>query len=531
MNLDCGRHFMSKDFIKRYIDILAYYKFNTFHWHLTEDQGWRVEIKKYPNLTKIGAWRKEADGSIYGGFYTQDDIKEIVAYAQSRYINIIPEIEMPGHSLASLASYPENSCTGGPFEPTNLFGVFNDIYCAGNENTYKFLQDVLDEVTALFPGKYVHIGGDEAPKIRWKECPKCQAKIKAEGLKDEHELQSYFIKRMAGYLTSKGKTVIGWDEVLQGGLAPGIVVQSWQGFEGAVAAAKQGHYVVCSPASHTYLNGNPENLDLRIAYSFEPVPPELTKEEAKYILGGEANLWTERAPQETVDSKLFPRILALAEVFWSDPNGRSYDEFFARLQNYYPDMTALGIEYGQGSKVLNVNTSYNEKEKSFIIKADVTQSNVEVRYAIDKPLDNNSALYKEPFKISGTNTVQIGTFQSGRSLGDAVGLSFVFHKALISNITLSAQYNERYRASGPAALIDGVRGSADFRDACWQGYEGIDLDCIIDLGEEKEISTVSPRFFLDANSWIFLPSQVEVSLSNDNVNYFDSKTVVNDTDQ
>jgi hexosaminidase len=531
LNLDCGRHFMSKDFIKRYIDILAYYKFNTFHWHLTEDQGWRIEIKKYPNLTKVGAWRKESDGSIYGGFYTQDDIKEIVAYAQSRYINIIPEIEMPGHSLASLASYPENSCTGGPFEPTNLFGVFNDIYCAGNEGTYKFLQDVLDEVIALFPGKYVHIGGDEAPKIRWKECPKCQAKIKAEGLKDEHELQSYFIKRMASYLTSKGKTVIGWDEVLQGGLAPGIIVQSWQSFEGAVDAAKQGHYVVCSPASHTYLNGSPENLDLRIAYSFEPVPPELNKEEAKYIMGGEVNLWTERAPQETVDSKLFPRILALAEVFWSDPKGRSYDEFYSRLQSYYPDMTALGIEYGQGSKVLNVNTSYDGKEKSFIIKADVTQSNVEVRYAIDKPLDNNSALYKEPFKINGTNTVQIGTFRNGRSLGDAVGLSFVFHKALNSKITLSTQYNERYRASGPEALIDGVRGSADFRDGCWQGYEGVDLDCVIDLGEEKEISTVAPRFFLDANSWIFLPSHVEISLSKDNVNYSDTKTVVNDTDQ
>lgn len=531
LNLDCARHFMSKDFIKRYIDILAYYKFNTFHWHLTEDQGWRIEIKKYPKLTGTGAWRKEADGSIYGGFYTQEDIKEIVTYAQSRYINIIPEIEMPGHSLASLAAYPENSCTGGPFEPTNLFGVFNDIYCAGNENTYIFLQNVIDEVIALFPGKFIHIGGDEAPKIRWKECPKCQAKIKAEGLKDEHELQSYFIKRMSGYLASKDKTVIGWDEVLQGGLAPGIIVQSWQSFQGAVDAARQGHYVVCSPASHTYLNGSPKDLDLRIAYSFEPVPPELTKEEAKYILGGEANLWTERAPQETVDSKLFPRILALAEVFWSDSAGRSYDEFYSRLQKYYPDMTALGIEYGQGSKVLTISTSYDETGNFFVVKADLTQQGVEARYAIDAPLESASPLYIEPLKINGTNTVRIGTFQNGRSMEDTEILSFVFHKALNSKLTLNAKYDERYRASGPEALIDGVRGSADFRDGCWQGYEGVDLECIIDLGKEKEISSVTPRFTLDANSWIFLPAKTEISLSNDGVNYYDDITIENDVDQ
>ncbi|MBK7107031.1 MAG: beta-N-acetylhexosaminidase [Ignavibacteriae bacterium] len=284
LNLDCGRHFMSKDFIKRYIDILASYKFNTFHWHLTEDQGWRIEIKKYPKLTEIGAWRKEADGSTYGGFYTQEDIKEIVNYAQSRFINIVPEIEMPGHSLASLASYPENSCTGGTFEVTNIWGVHKDVYCAGKESTFIFLQNILDEVIELFPSKYIHIGGDEVPKDRWKVCKNCQARIKTENLKNEHELQSYFIKRISNYLEQKGKHLIGWDEILEGGLAPGAIVQSWQSFKGAVDAAKQQNYSICSPASHTYLNNDHEDLDLRTAYSFNPIPTELNETEKNIFL-------------------------------------------------------------------------------------------------------------------------------------------------------------------------------------------------------------------------------------------------------
>ncbi|MEJ2617154.1 MAG: beta-N-acetylhexosaminidase, partial [Ignavibacteriaceae bacterium] len=234
LNLDCARHFMTKDFIKRYIDILAYYKFNVLHWHFTDDQGWRIEIKRYPKLTQIGAWRKEADGSIYGGFYTQEDIKEIVAYAKQRFITIVPEIEMPGHCSASLAAYPENSCTGGPFDVPITWGVFKDVYCAGRDSTFTFLENILDEVINLFPGKYIHIGGDEVPKDRWKACPKDQARMKSLGLKNEEELQSYFIKRISNYLNSKGKKVIGWDEILQGGLAPGAIVESWQSFQGAV---------------------------------------------------------------------------------------------------------------------------------------------------------------------------------------------------------------------------------------------------------------------------------------------------------
>ena len=533
LNLDCGRHFMTKDFIKRYIDILAYYKFNTLHWHLTEDQGWRIEIKKYPKLTQIGAWRKEADGSTYGGFYTQEDIKEIVAYAKSRFINIVPEIEMPGHSLASLASYPENSCTGGPFEVTNIWGVHKDIYCAGRDSTFLFLQNILDEVVNLFPGKYIHIGGDEAPKDRWKVCPKCQARIKAEGLKNEEGLQSYFIKRISNYINSKGKEVIGWDEILQGGLAPGAIVQSWQSFQGAVDAANQNHYSICSPTSNTYLDSSPENLDLQTAYSFNPIPSELPADKQKYILGSEVNLWTERAPQETVDSKLFPRILALAEVFWRNPQStdgsRNYDEFYSRVQKAYSDLSALGIKYGSEGKLLTTSTSYNEKKKEFTLSIKPQQKDVKIRYTINGEAPTvSSRLYSRAIKFNKTSVIQIGSFKDNQQIGKQYSLSFAFHKALNSKITLANQYDERYKAGGANALVDGIRGTNDFRDGLWQGYEGVDFECVLDIGKPKEISKVTSGFFQDENSWIFLPVKVEVSLSTDNINYTASKTVLSD---
>ncbi|RJP63865.1 MAG: beta-N-acetylhexosaminidase [Ignavibacteriales bacterium] len=532
LNLDCSRHFMSKEFIKRYIEILAFYKFNTFHWHLTDDQGWRIEIKKYPKLTEIGAWRKEADGSIYGGYYTQQDIKEIVAYAKERFINIVPEIEMPGHSLASLASYPENSCTGGPFEVGIVWGVMKDIYCAGRDSTFYFLQDILDEVTALFPGKYVHIGGDEAPKDRWKECSKCQARIKSEGLKDEHELQSYFIKRIAKYLRSKGKEMIGWDEILQGGLAEGAIVQSWQSFMGAYVAAKQGHYTICSPASYTYLNSDPDNLDLRIAYSFNPVPDELNEEEKKFVLGSEVNLWTEEAPEETVDSKLFPRILAFAEVFWSNPEGRNYEEFYKRVQASYKDLDAMRIKYGRETKVFTPKTSFDSDKNEFVVELNKGQAGTDIYYSMDgSDPDINSILYNEPIRINKSVTLNLAAFRNKHDLGKKFSLSFDLHKALNAEITIKNKYDERYRASGDNALIDGVRATENLHDGCWQGYEGVDFEAVIDLGEEKEISKVSPRFMLNSNSWIFLPEKVTISIAEDEDEFMEEKTIVNDVPQ
>ena len=358
VHLDVGRHFFSKEFIKNYIDFLALYKMNTFHWHLTEDQGWRIEIKKYPKLTQIGSVRKESmgDGKQHGGFYTQNDIREIVKYAEERFVEIVPEIEMPGHSLAALASYPELSCTWGPFEVGTIWGVYEDVYCAGNEKTFEFLENVLSEVITLFPGKFIHIGGDECPKERWKKCKKCQRRIKKEKLKDEHELQSYFIKKIEKFLNSKGKQIIGWDEILEGGLAPNAAVMSWRGIEGGIEAAKSRHDVVMTPTSYCYFDyyqakgGEPKAiggfLPLEKVYSFEPVPVQLTRREAKYIMGAQANMWTEyMTDSKHVEYMLFPRLCALSEVVWSGTQQRDYEDFLKRMPRHYERFNILNINY------------------------------------------------------------------------------------------------------------------------------------------------------------------------------------------
>jgi hexosaminidase len=368
MHLDCSRHFFPKEFIKKYIDYLAMYKFNTFHWHLTDDQGWRIEIKKYPKLTEVGAWRngsmigryddQKFDDKRYGGFYTQDEIKEIVKYATERHITVVPEIEMPGHALAALAAYPEYSCTGGPFEVGKIWGVYDDVFCPKDE-TFTFLENILTEVIALFPSEYIHIGGDECPKTRWKVCPHCQKRMKDENLKDEHELQSYFIQRIEKFVNSKGRKIIGWDEILEGGLAPNAAVMSWRGTEGGIAAAKQKHFVVMSPGSHCYFDhyqDEPKNEPIAIGgftsvekvYSFEPTPKELTSEEAKYILGAQANVWSEYIlSPEHVEYMVFPRMAALSEVLWGTSNPEKYLDFKNRLIQHFKIYDVKGINYSK----------------------------------------------------------------------------------------------------------------------------------------------------------------------------------------
>lgn len=355
MHLDVCRHFMPLEYVKRYIDALAYHKMNSFHWHLTEDQGWRIEIKKYPKLTEIGSKRDGTvvkknwgtyDGVTHEGFYTQEQIKEVVAYAKERYINVVPEIEMPGHSLAALAGYPELGCTEGPYEVAKDWGVFDDVYCAGNEKTFEFLEDVLDEVVELFPGEYVHVGGDECPKTQWEKCPKCQQRIEDEGLKDEHELQSYFITRMEKYLNAKGKRMIGWDEILEGGLAPNATVMSWRGEKGGIEAAEMGHDVVMSPGSHCYFDhyqGDPEKEPFAIGgyttvekvYEYNPIPKELSPEKAKHILGCQGNVWTEYILDgEQMEYMALPRMCALAEVNWLPEDKKDKSDFFTRLEKH-----------------------------------------------------------------------------------------------------------------------------------------------------------------------------------------------------
>ena len=349
--LDCGRYFFTPDYVKRFIDLMAYYKLNTFHWHLTEDAGWRIEIKKYPLLTQIGAWRRgtEAGGFPnsfdrlpHGGFYTQKQMKEIVRYAQERNINIIPEIDMPGHTLSLLAAYPEISCTGGPFKVLEYWGIQKDVLCAGNEKTYQMLEGILDELLEMFPSEIIHIGGDEAPKDRWKACPKCQAKIRSENLKDEHELQSYFVKRIGKYLQSKGRKMLGWDEIMEGGLAPNAMVMGWRGVKSGIEAARMGHEVVMAPTDYMYLDyyqakpeGEPVNIGgytpLEKVYGYEPLSAEIPQENHKYIVGVQGNIWMEfihSVPK--TDYMGFPRLLAVAEIGWS-PEEKNYTDFLGRL--------------------------------------------------------------------------------------------------------------------------------------------------------------------------------------------------------
>lgn len=371
MHLDVVRHFFTVDEVKKYLNYLAMYKINTFHWHLTDDQGWRIEIKKYPKLTEIGSKRKESmigpyvdqkfDAEPYGGFYTQEEIKEVVAYAKSLHINIVPEIEMPGHAMAALASYPELSCTGGPFEVETKWGVFDDIFCP-KEETFDFLEDVLIEVMNLFPSEYIHIGGDEAPKTRWKECPHCQALIKKEGLKDEHELQSYFIKRIEKFVNSKGRKIIGWNEILEGGLAPNAAVMSWTGEEGGIQAAKQGNFAVMTPGNYLYFDhyqGDPQNEPLAFGgnntlekvYSYHPVPKELNQAESRLILGVQANLWTEYILDfKHVEYMLFPRLMALAEVGWGTSNPENYQDFENRVIKHFKLLDEKNINYAKSIK-------------------------------------------------------------------------------------------------------------------------------------------------------------------------------------
>ncbi|MBN2238046.1 MAG: family 20 glycosylhydrolase [Bacteroidales bacterium] len=427
MHLDVCRHFFDVEFIKHYLDLMAYYKYNTFHWHLTEDQGWRIEIKKYPKLTEVGAWRTEEDGSRYGGFYTQEEIKEVIAYAKNLHINIIPEIEMPGHSRAALAAYPELSCTGKAQEVPNSWGVFDDIYCAGNEQTFEFIQDVLDEVIALFPGDYIHIGGDEARKARWEVCEKCQARIQNEGLKDEHELQSYFIKRIDAYLTSKGKKLIGWDEILEGGLAQNATVMSWRGTEGGIAAARLGNDVVNTPSSHCYFdhyqadrNYEPKAIggftSLKKVYDFEPVPEDLYTEQKALILGAQANVWSEYIEtEEYVEYMILPRMLALSEVLWGRKRNQNWDAFQFRLQKHLQWFDKENYRYSKGSYRLefavNLDTTSNQK----MVEIQSEQYLPTIFYTTNgREPDTTSTRYQGIFPIDSTvKMIRAGVFEKG----------------------------------------------------------------------------------------------------------------------
>jgi len=367
LHLDVGRHFFDVTFVKKFIDTMALYKFNVFHWHLTEDQGWRIQIKQYPKLTRVGAKRtqtpipasrQQGDGVPYEGHYTQKQIREVVEYAAARYITVVPEIEMPGHALAALASYPKLGCVGEGYEVRTSWGIAEDVFCAGKEETFTFLENVLTEVLDLFPSEFIHIGGDECPKVRWENCPHCQARIEAEGLADEYELQSYFIRRIERFLNEHGRRLIGWDEILEGGLAPNATVMSWRGSAGGIDAANAGHDVVMSPTTHCYFDYyQSENhaseppaiggyLPLETVYEFNPIPEDIAPDKAHHVLGGQGNIWTEYIPTtDQLEYMAYPRALALAEAVWSYPQQRDFADFRPRLTEHLGRLDALGVNY------------------------------------------------------------------------------------------------------------------------------------------------------------------------------------------
>ncbi len=539
MHLDVCRHIFPVETIKSYLDIMAMYKMNTFHWHLTDDQGWRIEIKKYPELTSISSIRKgtqvgktdEHDGVPYGGFYSQDQIRDVVAYAAGKYITVIPEIEMPGHAVAALTAYPKLSCTGGPFDVRTQWGISDDIFCAGNEDVFKFLEDVLTEVIDLFPSKYIHIGGDEAPKVRWEKCPKCQARMKEEGLKNEMELQSYFVKRIERFLISKGRRIIGWDEILEGGIAPEATVMSWRGVQGGIDAAKQNHDVIMTPVDYCYLDyyqADPATeplsiggyLTLKTVYSYEPTPPVLNEEQAKHILGTQGNLWTEYiATPEHLLYMAYPRGIALAEVNWSPKADRNWDDFSRRILDQYQRLDNMGIKYSRGSFRTDITTTRDSVNSRNLVKISTEASGYQIHYTTDGITPTaTSALYSSPFPVDKSMTVKSVLIKNGIVWGEPSSCEVINHKAAGKPVIILKPYSFKYPGTGNNSLTDGLKGSTTFKNG-WQGYEGTDMEIVIDLQKPETINSITTTFVQDPSSWVMYPVEVKYFTSTDGKNW------------
>lgn len=541
MHLDVCRHFFGVDFVKKYIDLLAMHKMNTFHWHLTDDQGWRIEINKYPKLTEVGSVRKETlvghysdtpvtyDGKPYKGYYTQEEIKEVVAYAKARFVDIVPEIEMPGHAKAALAAYPELACTDGPFEVATTWGVFDDVFCP-SEKTFTFLEDVLTEVMDLFPGKYIHIGGDECPKTRWEKSSFCQKLMHKQGLKDEHALQSYFIQRIEKFVNSKGRRIIGWDEILEGGLAPNATVMSWRGTEGGIAAAKEGHDVVMTPGSNCYFDyyqADPSHeplaiggmLTLETVYSYEPTPAELSPEQAKHILGAQGNLWTEYiADNKYAEYMAFPRACALAEVDWSPREKRDIRDFVKRLQIHLQRLEMMKVNYAKNVYDVKSSLSFDSRTNSTNVKLESLDQQHIIRYTIDGSEPNGrSSQYQGPFAITGSCTVKAQMFQNQLPVGNVLIQSFVLHKCAGKPYTLKYPF-EKYNGGGLFGLTDGIQGPLN-NYGKWVGFSGKDLDATISLDEATSVTNVTLHFLKYEAAWIYLPQYVEISISDDGTTF------------
>ncbi|GAB4033951.1 glycoside hydrolase family 20 protein [Spirosoma gilvum] len=551
MHLDVGRHFFSVDFLKKYLDLMALHKFNTFHWHLTDDQGWRIEIKKYPKLTQVGAHRSETiighyddydpqvfDGKLYSGYYTQDDIRNVVQYAASRYITIVPEIELPGHALAALASYPELGCSPQKgYQVATKWGVFEDVFCP-TEKTFTFLEDVLTEVMALFPGPYIHIGGDECPKTVWRQSAFCQQLIRREKLKNVNELQRYFIKRIDRFVTSKGRRIIGWDEILEGAspklqLSPQATVMSWRGIRQGIQAARQHHDVIMTPGQFCYfdhLQGDPQQeptgfgglLPLAKVYSYDPTPAGLSPEEASHILGSQGNLWTEYiSTQQQVEYMLWPRAAALAEVVWTPLAQKNYPDFLRRLSAHFIRLDNLNVAYSRTifDVLPTAKPIADGHLEVSLVPADQAMSNLlrEIHYTDTGAIPSGeSPRYDKPFILSHTATIRTATLDMGKPISQPakVEKDFIVSKATGKPYTLLNAPTPG-RPDKNYSLTDGNTGSMG-------GYEvaGVvafrnDLNLVIDLGKSEALESVRVGFLKYTARNLCLPKQVDISVSED----------------
>lgn len=548
LHLDVSRHFFPKEFVMKCIDLMSEYKLNRFHWHLTDGAGWRIEIRKYPELTRQAAWRSEQDyltwwkgnrryvtkdsARAYGGYYTQEQIREIVAYAASKYVTVIPEIEMPGHSEEVLAVFPELGCTGKPYQNGEL--------CIGNEKTSEFVENVLTEVLELFPSEYIHIGGDEASKKAWKKCPKCQKRIQQEHLKDEKGLQSYMIHRVEAFLNSHGRKLIGWDEILEGGLAPGAAVMSWRGEKGGIEAAKAGHPVVMTPGGYCYFDSyqaEPQTQPYAIGgftpylktYSYHPVPDGLTPDEAKYILGAQANVWTEYiATPSHAEYMIFPRLLALSEVVWTPKEKKNPENFKYRVGKHLGLLAQKGVNAFRLSDRVDILTEVDTAGRQIQVWFDSEKYRPVIRYTVNgtEP-DGLSSVYHEPFYVTDSTQVKAAIFHGDVRSETISSARLDYHKAIGKKVAYRYRYNNGYPASGATTLTDGYRGGLTYSDGRWQGFL-TNFEVTVDLDEVMDLGSVSLKFMQLTGPGVYMPDYVKVSLSDDGKVFREVGQVKND---
>jgi len=539
MHLDCSRHFFSVDFVKKYIDYLALYKLNTFHWHLTDDQGWRIEIKQYPKLTEVGAWRngsmvghyrdQKYDDIRYGGFYTQAEIKLIVKYAAARNITIIPEIEMPGHCVAALAAYPEYGCIDTNLSVAKGWGGFPDIFCP-KEETFTFLENILTEVMALFPSEYIHIGGDEVEKTRWENSAFCQKLIVDSNLVNENGLQSYFIRRIERFVNSKGKKIIGWDEILEGGIAPNATIMSWRSEDGGITAAQQKHFAIMTPGDHCYFDhyqSDPTTEPVAIGgytplfdvYNYEPIPSVLTTEQQKYILGAQANLWTEYiSTPEQVEYMLMPRLLALSEVLWSPKENKNYDEFLKRLLIHFDLLSKINCNYSKSIYKVEYKTSMRDDGALLLIlSSNISLGKTMLRKYLPEDYTFDLMEYTAPIVVNNISPKFEAYLELPSGEAPLTKIELFISKATSTKITLAVQPSKKYSADGPFTLVNGIKANTTngWSAKDWLGFSGKNLEATIDLDNKDSISMVTAGFLTDKLSWIYPPKTLEVLISED----------------